>query len=89
MNIGDKTFVDSLNGALLSMRSLSEEILETNPLLVMSAATEGAELATDKTVRCPNEKKPFIKYPDAGAQAVTTWMRAIYEGMKIKFSNND
>lgn len=52
------------------------------PIEALGMGVAAAEEAAQKT------KLPGKRYPDPGAHAVGIWMRAIYEGVKLRCSDD-
>lgn len=53
-----------------------------NDVEAFGSGVSAAEEASQKT------RHPSKKYPDSGAHVVTIWMRAVYEGIKMRCGND-
>ncbi|XP_012283909.1 triokinase/FMN cyclase isoform X2 [Orussus abietinus] len=88
---GDRTMLDPL----LAAQDKLCDLLSTNchPIIAFGEAVKAAETQAIKTRRMPATvgraslvKCKSFEHPDPGAHAVGIWMRAAYEGVKLKFN---
>lgn len=73
--VGDNTILDPLNACAITMQATI-----INGALGIDALASGVTAAEEAA----RMKKPGRKQPDPGAYAVGLWIRAIYEGIKLK-----
>ncbi|XP_014487172.1 PREDICTED: putative 3,4-dihydroxy-2-butanone kinase isoform X2 [Dinoponera quadriceps] len=88
MSIGDRSMLDALIPAELKLKDALD--LGLNPVSAFGKAVEAAETSAMQTLHMPEHRFGFtnyktFKYPDPGAHAVGIWMRAAYEGVKLKY----
>lgn len=90
-NVGDRTMLDPL---LRAQDHLAEALkMNLNPIKAFGDAVKAAESRIIETIKMPARVgrasligcKQF-KHPDPGAHAVGIWMRAAYDGVKLKLS---
>ncbi|XP_011703663.1 PREDICTED: putative 3,4-dihydroxy-2-butanone kinase [Wasmannia auropunctata] len=82
-SIGDRTMLD----ALISVENKLRDALNSgsNAVNAFGEAVKAAESFAMQTVHTSGSDRTTFKYPDPGAHAVGIWMRAAYEGVKLKF----
>lgn len=89
-SIGDRTMLDALisvenklrdalNSGSNAVNAFGEAVKAAESFAMQTVHTSGSDRTVD-SINC----KTF-KYPDPGAHAVGIWMRAAYEGVKLKF----
>ncbi|KAF7267706.1 hypothetical protein GWI33_019096 [Rhynchophorus ferrugineus] len=76
VKLGDKTMYDPL---IACANTIKLYININDPIEAFGRGVSKAEDVATKTV------KSGCKFPDAGAHAVGIWMRAIYEGVKLRY----
>lgn len=88
--IGDRTMLDTLHAAYMVLQHLIIDE-SANPVETFGAAVEAAEAMTTKTATMPAKagrasyvNAALITQPDPGAYAVTVWLRAAYEAVKLQ-----
>ncbi|EFN75438.1 Probable dihydroxyacetone kinase [Harpegnathos saltator] len=89
ISIRDRSMLDALISAELKLKDSLN--LDLNPINAFGKAVEAAETSAMQTLHMPEHRFGFtnhktFKYPDSGAHAVSIWMRAAYEGVKLKFN---
>nr|CAD7439674.1 unnamed protein product [Timema bartmani] len=88
---GDRTMVDSLVAAATALKAALEADPDDHVEAARSAAM-AAESATQTTIRSEArigkarmyKGRSFLQ-PDPGAHAISIWMRAVYEGVRLLF----
>lgn len=88
--IGDRTMLDTLHAAYMVLQHLIIDE-SANPVETFGAAVQAAEAMTTKTATMPAKagrasyvNAALITQPDPGAYAVTVWLRAAYEAIKLQ-----
>jgi len=89
ISIGNQTML----GALISAENKLRDALNSSssPVNAFGEAVKAAEIFAMQTVHMSGSSfvsstnHKTLKYPDPGAHAVGIWMRAAYEGVKLKF----
>ena len=87
VDIGDRTFFDVLSPAADSFEAVIANGLDVTSALFKAAVTceyksEELKLVIPKCLKNLNVEKPLL-YSDAGAHAVTIWLRALSEGLRL------
>ncbi|XP_077271845.1 uncharacterized protein LOC143902635 [Temnothorax americanus] len=88
-SIGDRTMLDALIPAENKLRDALNS--GSSPVNAFGEAVKAAETFAMQTVHMSgafsvdSANCKIFKYPDPGAHAVGIWMRAAYEGVKLKF----
>ncbi|XP_020290803.1 putative 3,4-dihydroxy-2-butanone kinase [Pseudomyrmex gracilis] len=83
ISVGDRTLLDALVPVEIKLRDALDS--GSNPVDAFAEAVNAAETSAMQTV---NSNHKAFKHPAAGAHAVGIWMRAAYEGFKLKFNCN-
>lgn len=88
-SIGERSMLDALIPAQHKLRDALN--LGSKPIDAFGEAVKAAETSAMQTVHISGSHSvdsticKTFKYPDPGAHAVGIWMRAAYEGFKLKF----
>ncbi|XP_032671436.1 putative 3,4-dihydroxy-2-butanone kinase isoform X2 [Odontomachus brunneus] len=90
LSVGDRSMMDALIPAELSLKDALDSGL--SPVDAFRKAVEAAESSAEQTLNMPQTRLGYtlhqkFKYIDSESHAVCIWMRAAYEGFKLKFGN--